>query len=78
MVILSFGEICPYMNQDFLKWEKYVPLYIKAGSPKKKIGVPVLIKPNFEKKGEICLSIMLAHFRMGEICPTISYIHFII
>ena len=47
MVILSFGEICPYMNQDFLKWEKYVPLYIKAGSPKKKKCVPVLIKPIF-------------------------------
>ena len=31
-----FGEICPYMNQDLLKWEKCVPLYIKADSPKKR------------------------------------------
>ena len=46
VVILSFGENCPYMNQ-ILEWEKYVPLYIKAGSPKKKKCVPVLIMPNF-------------------------------
>ena len=29
--------------------------------------------PTFKKKGEFCLSMMLAHFRMGEVCPTYGY-----
>ena len=37
-----------------------------------------LDKAKFKKTGEICLSITLANFGMGEICPNTTYGYFVI